>query len=239
MSESIRRNRRRERTGRDICLQEHLSGGHEEGVRVRVETGGINHELHVGRGSGGREELISRLSGTALGSWVCVREVAVDVPAADETADDGDGAICHWFRRRVPPVLLHGEEGRIVEPLAILIPGIGVASTGIEDTDGFAAVVVADSCIVDAAEAVVLRTNCAEGTDGSVSAKGDERTVGHVHTGRAEDISDDIEGGSLVSRDVPDGPPGRVIVYLGLVALCLVENVNFLRVANEHLGKRT
>ena len=49
------------RTSGNICLQEHLARGHEEGVGIGVETGRVNHELHDGCVAEGREEFISRV----------------------------------------------------------------------------------------------------------------------------------------------------------------------------------
>jgi hypothetical protein len=44
----------------------------------------------------------------------------VNSPALGETADEDDGAVCEGLGGRVPTVDLHGEDGGVVEPLAVL-----------------------------------------------------------------------------------------------------------------------
>ena len=83
--------------GGNVGLDEHISGGHHEGVSVRVETGGINHELHDPCSARGWEELDSGLSGTSLGGWVGVGVVSVDIATVDEATNKSDSPIGKGF----------------------------------------------------------------------------------------------------------------------------------------------
>jgi hypothetical protein len=66
----------------------------------------------------------------------------VDSPALGETADEDDGAVREGLGGRVPTVNLHGEDGSVVEPLAVLTERRCIASARVEDADGLCAVVV-------------------------------------------------------------------------------------------------
>ena len=102
----------------DVCLDEHLSGGHHEGVSVRVETGGIDHELHDLGVASGWVKLDSGLSGASLVGGVSIGVVPIDVSTVDETADQSDGTIAEGLSGRIPTRLLHLQHCRIFPPSA-------------------------------------------------------------------------------------------------------------------------
>ena len=128
-------------TGGEVGLYEHLSGGHEVGVGVRVETGGGDHELHEGGVAPGRVKLESGCRSATLVGGVDVGHVPVDVPAAGEATDECDGAIAERLCGRVPACLLHGEDVWVVEPLTGRVGHVG-GGARVEYADGLSAVIV-------------------------------------------------------------------------------------------------
>ena len=76
-----------ERTSRDISLDEHVTGGHEVSMSVRVETRRGDHELHDSCSSPRGIKLVGWLSSATFILWVRVRVIPIDVTAVDKTAD--------------------------------------------------------------------------------------------------------------------------------------------------------
>lgn len=71
------------------------------------------------------------------------RTIAIDIATPSETADDRHGAITQRLGSTVPPLLLHGEHGSIVEPLTFSSPGACVTGTRLEDADRIPTIEVA------------------------------------------------------------------------------------------------
>ena len=136
--------------GGNVGLDEHLSGGHHEGVSVRVEARGIDHELHDLGVALGWEELDGGLGGTSLGSGIGVWVVPVDVATVDEAANQSNGTIGKGLSGRVPTRLLHLQHVRIFVPLAFGSRNeIRIrAGARIDDTDGPGTVVILVGIVV-------------------------------------------------------------------------------------------
>jgi len=135
--------------GRDVCLDEHLSGGHHERVSVGVETGSVDHKLHELGVTFGWVELDSGFSGPSLGSGIGIGVVSIDISTVDETADHGDGTIGEGLSGRVPTGLLHLQHTSIFPPSAFGLRNEIRVGTGarVDDTDGTSTVVILISLV--------------------------------------------------------------------------------------------
>jgi hypothetical protein len=107
-------------TGRDIGLHKHFPGSEQVCMRVRIEAGCLHHELHHLCGDAiARKELIGGLGGTSFEGGIGVGIVSVDVTSVDEAANEDNSAVCQGLSGGIPTLLLHLNEGRVIEPLAI------------------------------------------------------------------------------------------------------------------------
>jgi hypothetical protein len=111
-------------------------------MSIGVEARGGSHERHLRRGSPGGVKLVGWLSSTAFEGWVDIWGIPVDVTTVDETADQCNSTITKSLCGGIPPLLLHGENGRVIEPLALGTVHVVGAGTRIEDTDGLGPVII-------------------------------------------------------------------------------------------------
>ena len=136
--------------GGDVCLEEHPSGGHHEGMGVRVETGSVDHELHDPGVASGWEKLYGGLSGASLVGGVGVGVVPVDVSTVYEAADQSNGTIGEGLSGGIPTRLLHLQHCRIFPPSALGFRDevrVG-ASARADDTNCTSTVVILVSLVV-------------------------------------------------------------------------------------------
>lgn len=156
----------------------------------------------------GGEELVSRVGSATFGGRVDVGVVPVDVTTVGEAAHEHDRTVTKRLRTRIPPLRLHGQKRRVVEPLAVGGGEVVFARARVQDTDTLGTVVVAESGVVNALEGVVgssLVTDVTTGADSSVTAEGGEGAVGQVHARRAENVSGDAHGLGCAGGDVVNG----------------------------------
>lgn len=174
-------------------------------MRVRVEAGSIDHELHgSGRPSICWIILVGAFGGTTLELWVNVGVVPVDVTAVCKAADNDDVAFSGWLSRRIPSPFLHGEYTRIIEPATLSGLKVGSSRTGVEDTNCFSAVVILIQGIIRGRALVVEdRANVSAFGNSSVSTECHKRTVGKVHPRRAKHVRLDVLHDDLVCIDIP------------------------------------
>ena len=192
-------------TGGDIGLHEHFPGSEQVCMCVGIEARCLHHELHHLCGDAiAREELVGGLGGTSFEGWIGVGIVSVDITAVDEAANENNSAVCQGLSGGIPTLLLHLNEGRVIEPLAIRGGQVIAVGTRIEDSDGFGAIVVHVDVVVRArASLVPLRTNVASWTDGAIATKCSIGAVREMHAGGTEDIGCYIHGLRSVSGNVP------------------------------------
>ena len=115
---------------------------------IRVGTRRSGHKVHErGRPPAGVKLVRRRRTPTLVGR-IGVGHVPVDAAARGEAANEDDGTVGECFGTRVPAHVLHGEHGRVVEPLALWRRQV-VLCARIEYSDGLSAIVVAvDSILV-------------------------------------------------------------------------------------------
>lgn len=218
-------------------MEQHLSRSHQEGVSVRVETRGFDHELHDLSFTATGEELESWFGGTTFVGRISVGPIPVHVTTVDETTDDGNSAVTESFSGRIPAGLLHGEKGGVIEPVA-LGAELGVWTCAwVEDTDSSGTVEVVVSSIEETGtpSGIGNAANVATRTDGSITTQGNEGTVGKMHARCAEHVCGDLHDVRLASGDIINGTHCGMAVDLGGIAFRFVEDVDLLVVTEKQL----
>ena len=174
---------------------------------VRIETGGVDHELHEFGVAPGREELDGGLGGTPLSSGIGVWVVPVDVATVDEAANQSDGTVSERLGGGVPSRLLHLQHSRVFPPSTLGFGNeIGVrASARVDDTNGPGPVVILIGLVELRRGTVGVwdRTEVATRANSTVAAKSGEGSIGKVHSRGAEGVGINIDDVRLVGGDVP------------------------------------
>lgn len=122
-------------TAREVGLHKHLPRGHQERVRIRVETGSFTHELHRLRLTAVRGVKLIRILRRASFIRVEIGVVSVDVTTVNKATNENDRTVRECFSSRIPPLLLHGDQSRVVEPLAFSVRRRNGTRTRVQNTN--------------------------------------------------------------------------------------------------------